>query len=165
MARRTTIAAGPDFSRPATLRLRLRSPSMSVPRATDSGSDAPTRHPTPNHIIPIILNRPLPQQVSPVVRPSVPAPPVPCDKFPRSGDNSMADESREALAAERIAALPIWSGAVAPERLAGGITNVNFTVADAGARYVVRVGDDVPVHQILRFNEAAASRAAHAAGE
>jgi thiamine kinase-like enzyme len=76
----------------------------------------------------------------------------------------MADESREALAAERIAALPIWSGAVAPERLAGGITNVNFTVADAGARYVVRVGDDVPVHQILRFNEAAASRAAHAAG-
>jgi thiamine kinase-like enzyme len=76
----------------------------------------------------------------------------------------MAEESRETLAAERIAALPIWSGAVAPERLAGGITNLNFTVADAGARYVVRVGDDVPVHQILRFNEAAASRAAHAAG-
>ncbi|MEJ0097667.1 MAG: choline/ethanolamine kinase family protein [Bauldia sp.] len=76
----------------------------------------------------------------------------------------MAGQSREALAAERVAALPIWSGAVAPARLAGGITNMNFTVEDAGSRYVVRVGDDIPVHQILRFNEAAASRAAHAAG-
>ena len=76
----------------------------------------------------------------------------------------MAGESREALAAKRVAGLPIWSGVVTPERLAGGITNVNFTVADRGTRYVVRVGDDIPVHQILRFNEAAASRAAFAAG-
>jgi thiamine kinase-like enzyme len=28
----------------------------------------------------------------------------------------------------------------------------------------VRIGDDIPVHQILRFNEVAAARAAHAAG-
>ena len=76
----------------------------------------------------------------------------------------MAGESREALAAERVAGLPIWSGTVVPQRLTGGITNMNFTVADAGTRYVVRVGDDIPVHQILRFNEAAASRAAYAAG-
>jgi thiamine kinase-like enzyme len=66
--------------------------------------------------------------------------------------------------AERAARLPIWRGRVSPERLAGGITNVNFLVEDAGERYVVRVGDDIPVHQILRFNEAAASRAAFAAG-
>jgi thiamine kinase-like enzyme len=31
-------------------------------------------------------------------------------------------------------------------------------------RAVVRIGDDIPVHQIMRFNELAASRAAHAAG-
>ena len=67
-------------------------------------------------------------------------------------------------AAERAASLPIWKGPVAPERLGGGITNMNFVVADAGARYVVRVGDDIPVHHVMRFNEAAASKAAFAAG-
>ena len=69
-----------------------------------------------------------------------------------------------AALAERAARLPIWQGRVVPERLPGGITNVNFLVEDAGVRYVVRVGDDIPVHQILRFNEAAASNAAFAAG-
>ena len=67
-------------------------------------------------------------------------------------------------AIERAAALPCWSGPVDPQPLGGGITNVNFTVADGGRRYVVRIGDDIPVHQIMRFNELAASRAAHAAG-
>lgn len=51
-----------------------------------------------------------------------------------------------------------------PERLSGGLTNLNFVVVDAGRRYVVRVGDDIPVHHILRWNERAASVAAHAAG-
>ena len=59
--------------------------------------------------------------------------------------------------------LPIWHGPVTPEPLAGGITNVNFVVADAGKRYVVRIGDDILVHQVMRFNELAASRAAEAA--
>jgi thiamine kinase-like enzyme len=67
-------------------------------------------------------------------------------------------------AKERVARLSLWKGPVKPERLTGGITNMNFTVEDGGERFVVRVGDDLPVHQILRFNEAAASRAAHAAG-
>jgi thiamine kinase-like enzyme len=49
-------------------------------------------------------------------------------------------------------------------RLGGGITNVNFLAEDDARRAVVRVGDDIPVHGILRFNELAASRAAHAAG-
>jgi len=75
----------------------------------------------------------------------------------------MADRA-EIQAAERAARLSIWQGPVVPERLSGGITNRNFVVEDGGARYVVRVGDDIPVHQILRFNEAAASRAAFAAG-
>lgn len=60
--------------------------------------------------------------------------------------------------------LPIWQEPVTPEPLAGGITNVNFVVADAGKRYVVRIGDDILVHQVMRFNELAASRAAEAAG-
>jgi thiamine kinase-like enzyme len=69
------------------------------------------------------------------------------------------------LSAEaRAARLSIWKGPVKPTRLAGGITNMNFTVEDGGERFVVRVGDDLPVHQILRFNEAAASKAAFAAG-
>ena len=65
---------------------------------------------------------------------------------------------------DRIRALPIWAGDVRLSRLGGGITNVNFLAEDAARRAVVRVGDDIPVHGILRFNELAASRAAHAAG-
>jgi thiamine kinase-like enzyme len=67
-------------------------------------------------------------------------------------------------AAARVAALPIWRGRVTPEPLTGGITNQNFKVEDAGRRYVVRVGDDILVHGVLRTNEVAASRAAHLAG-
>ena len=65
---------------------------------------------------------------------------------------------------ERAAHLACWKGDVAPEPLGGGITNVNFTVEDAGERYVVRIGDDIPVHGVYRTNERAAARAAHAAG-
>ncbi len=64
----------------------------------------------------------------------------------------------------RVASLPVWRGPVAPEPLGGGITNTNFLVRDGGRRYVVRVGEDIPVHGVMRFNELAASRAAHAAG-
>jgi len=64
----------------------------------------------------------------------------------------------------RIAALPCWRGPVSPQRLAGGITNVNYVVEDAGEKFVVRVGGDIPVHHVMRFNELAASRAAWAAG-
>ena len=65
---------------------------------------------------------------------------------------------------ERAARLPCWKGEVAPEPLGGGITNVNFSVEDAGGRYVVRIGEDIPVHGIYREHELAAARAAHAAG-
>lgn len=68
------------------------------------------------------------------------------------------------IARRRAAALAIWSGPVEPQPLGGGITNTNFLVEDRGRRYVVRVGEDIPVHGVLRFNELAASRAAHAAG-
>ena len=67
-------------------------------------------------------------------------------------------------ALKRAAGLAIWTGPVSPEPLGGGLTNVNFVVEDAGKRYVVRIGDDIVEHQVMRFNELAASRAAHAAG-
>ena len=65
---------------------------------------------------------------------------------------------------ERAASLPIWTGPVTPEPLPGGITNLNFTVTDAGRRYLVRIGGDIPEHMILRRFEHEAARAAHAAG-
>ena len=72
--------------------------------------------------------------------------------------NQVADPAGHA------AGLPCWSGRVAPEPLSGGITNVNFVVADQGQRFFVRIGEDIPVHGILRVNELAATRAAEAAG-
>ena len=65
---------------------------------------------------------------------------------------------------ERIHRLPCWSGQVALEPLLGGITNKNFLVTDRAGKFVVRLGHDLPVHGVMRFNELAASRAAHAAG-
>jgi thiamine kinase-like enzyme len=72
----------------------------------------------------------------------------------------MADEAALTIAA----GLPCWSGPVAPEPLGGGLSNTNFVVRDRGRRYVARIGADVPVHGVMRFNELNASRAAHAAG-
>lgn len=69
-----------------------------------------------------------------------------------------------AEAAARAAGLPCWSGRVELEPLGGGITNTNFVARLHGERYVVRIGNDIPVHGVMRFNEQAASRAAHAAG-
>ncbi len=65
---------------------------------------------------------------------------------------------------DKARSLPIWRGPVDPQPLGGGITNVNFVVQDGDRKAVVRIGDDIAVHHILRFNELAASRAAHAAG-
>jgi thiamine kinase-like enzyme len=65
---------------------------------------------------------------------------------------------------ERIRALSFWRGRVDPEPLHGGITNRNFVVADAGKKYVVRLGEDIPLHNVMRFNERAAAAAAEAAG-
>ena len=69
-------------------------------------------------------------------------------------------ESAEA----RAASLACWSGPVEPEPVAGGITNTNFLVRDRGERFFVRIGEDIPVHGVLRFNEVSATRAAATAG-
>ena len=65
---------------------------------------------------------------------------------------------------DRAMALPCWSGKVTAQPLDGGITNLNFLVQDGARKAVVRIGDDIPLHQILRPNELAASRAAALAG-
>jgi thiamine kinase-like enzyme len=65
---------------------------------------------------------------------------------------------------DRVRSLPCWTGTVDPQPLSGGITHPNFVVEDGGKRYVVRIGGDIKEHQMMRFNELAASRAAEAAG-
>lgn len=65
---------------------------------------------------------------------------------------------------DRIANLDCWSGRVQPKRLTGGLTNVNYVVEDGGQKYVVRTGDDIPVHRIMRFNELNAAKAAERVG-
>lgn len=65
---------------------------------------------------------------------------------------------------ERVANLEFWSGPVEPQFLTGGITNVNYYVEDGDRKYVVRTGDDIPVHRIMRFNERNAAKAAERIG-
>ena len=65
---------------------------------------------------------------------------------------------------DRIRALSFWQGDISVEPLGGGLTNINYVVEDSRAKYVVRLGEDIPQLHIMRFNELAASRAAHAAG-
>jgi hypothetical protein len=50
------------------------------------------------------------------------------------------------------------------ELLGGGITNVNLTVRDGGKRFVVRLGEDIEEHGVMRWNELAISKAAAMAG-
>jgi hypothetical protein len=64
----------------------------------------------------------------------------------------------------RAAELSCWPKPVEPVPVSGGITNSNFMLESEGNRHFVRIGGDIPLHGIMRFNELAASRAAHAAG-
>jgi thiamine kinase-like enzyme len=65
---------------------------------------------------------------------------------------------------QRVRALPIWKGEVSIVPLKGGVSNASFTVTDASGKYVARVGEDYPCHQVSREREAIAARAAFAAG-
>ncbi len=59
--------------------------------------------------------------------------------------------------------LPCFQNPTEIEPLGGGITNINLRVTDGDYRYVVRLGDDIPEHGVMRWNELALSRAAEAA--
>jgi len=67
-------------------------------------------------------------------------------------------------ALERALALPVWSNPGNAEILGGGITNNNVKLTDGGKSFVVRVADDIPLHQVMRFNELACHRASEAVG-
>lgn len=68
--------------------------------------------------------------------------------------------TNDSTALHRAASLDIWSHPVDPQPVSGGITNTNFMVRHEGKPYFVRIGDDIPLHGVMRFNELAASRAA-----
>jgi thiamine kinase-like enzyme len=78
--------------------------------------------------------------------------------------NAQGAAEMTAPAIARAEALPIWQGAVAPQLLSGGLSNINLTVEDAGKRYVVRIGEDEPHLGVFRAKEVMSLRAAHAAG-
>ena len=65
---------------------------------------------------------------------------------------------------EKVQNLNLWKNLIECEPLTGGITNQNFLVRDDTGQYVVRLGNDIIEHQVMRFNELAASNAAHQAG-
>lgn len=65
---------------------------------------------------------------------------------------------------DKVRALPCWQGEVDIAALSGGMTNHNFVVQDGGNNYVVRLGDDLPEHLLLRHNEAITSAVAAASG-
>ncbi len=66
--------------------------------------------------------------------------------------------------ADRIRALPLWQGPIEIVPLGGGLSNRNYKVTGASGACVVRLGEDLPFHHVFRDREAAAARAAHAAG-
>ncbi|MDZ5448018.1 phosphotransferase [Labrys sedimenti] len=65
---------------------------------------------------------------------------------------------------ERLAALPLWEGAIAVEPIAGGLTNRNLLVTARHGRFVARIAGDNAAHDIDRAAEQAATRAAAASG-
>jgi thiamine kinase-like enzyme len=66
---------------------------------------------------------------------------------------------------QEVEALPFWTGPITVWPLQGGITNRNYGVQQAdGQRFAVRLGQDLPQHGVMRFNEQAAARAAAKAG-
>jgi thiamine kinase-like enzyme len=64
----------------------------------------------------------------------------------------------------KVAALSCFNDPQDVTALAGGLTNVNILVRDGGRKYVVRFGDDIPQHGVMRWNELALSKAASSAG-
>jgi thiamine kinase-like enzyme len=64
----------------------------------------------------------------------------------------------------RIRGLTVWKNLNSIQPLKGGVSNASFTVEDSTGRFVVRIGEDYPFHQVCRTREAIASQAAFEAG-
>ena len=74
-------------------------------------------------------------------------------------------QSEQHMSARSIAdGLSCWTGPVDPQPLDGGYTNTNFVVTHNSAKYVVRIGDDIPEHGVVRSHEVKVCRAAYACG-
>ncbi len=65
---------------------------------------------------------------------------------------------------QKVLTLPCWKKTVRIEPLGGGMTNLNFKVTEEEDQYVVRLGNDIPHHLVLRSNEVAASQTAYRIG-
>jgi len=65
---------------------------------------------------------------------------------------------------QRALALSCWHAPHDAQILIGGITNHNVRLTDRAQDYVVRLGDDIPEHLVMRWNERAISQAAYAVG-
>ena len=65
---------------------------------------------------------------------------------------------------KKINELPVWKGKINIKSLDGGITNENFLVTDDSQKLVVRLGEDILEHHVLRSNELIATKAAFEAG-
>jgi thiamine kinase-like enzyme len=67
-------------------------------------------------------------------------------------------------AEQRVRALAVWRGIKSIAPLKGGVSNASFTVEDSTGKYVARVGEDYPCHQVSREREGIAARAAFEVG-
>ena len=119
-------------------------------RHLDAGDHRAGRHPRPRpgglHRARQGRHRPRPRR-----RPRVAFIAIIADRLIGAGSRRMRARLGARLTldgARPAAALAFWSGPVEPEPLGGGITNTNFLVADAAGSFVVRIGDDIPVHHI-----------------
>ena len=65
---------------------------------------------------------------------------------------------------QKVSVLKCFKNPQDMKLLSGGLTNVNVLVSDGGRKYVVRLGEDIPEHGVMRWNELVLSKAASAAG-
>jgi thiamine kinase-like enzyme len=65
---------------------------------------------------------------------------------------------------DKVARLACWRRPVELSQLKGGLTNISFVATCCGEKFVVRCGEDIPVHHVFRDRERAASVAAFEAG-
>ena len=67
-------------------------------------------------------------------------------------------------AEQQVRKLDLWVGPITVNVLKGGVSNTSFVVSDQAGKWVARVGEDYPFHQVSRQREAIAARAAFEAG-
>ncbi len=63
-----------------------------------------------------------------------------------------------------IRSLPVWKGDINIKTIDGGITNQNFLVQEKSKKFFVRLGNDIPEHNVSRSNELITNKAAYEVG-